>query len=284
LLAVSTVAVGILLAVVQLGSIPARRAESVVLRELGWRRSRIAAWWAAEELPAILGISVIGVFAIWLSTRPEIATIAVGLAIALVLATSLVAVGAGARGPRTSRRSARPRSFRHAPRVGGPIAFGARQARTHLLHSVSLGLAVLLITLSIAIGVTVFVQGRELAGPSLLGAVASARGWVPQGILAAVSFAAGATLAVLSRRMSAARRKEQWAAIRAMGWTRNEVTRGHLAELAFSAIPGVVLGVALAASITAVETPEALVPVLVTSIAGGALSVFVVLMSGRKLN
>jgi hypothetical protein len=152
------------------------------------------------------------------------------------------------------------------------------------VHSVSLGLAILLITVSIAIGVTVFIQGRELAGPSLLGAAASARAWVPQGILAAATLVAGITLAVLSRRMSGERRREQWAAIRAMGWAGRDVIRGHLSELAFSAIPGLVVGVALAASITAVESPEALVPVLVASVAGGALAVFVVLQSGRRLN
>lgn len=284
LLVVSTVAVGILLAVVQLGSIPARRTESVVLRELGWRRRRIARWWAAEEVPAVLGIAVVGAVSVLFSTRPDVASLAVATAVGLVVITSLVAVVAGARAPRATARRLRPHAASRPPSINGPIAFGARQSRAHLVHSVTLGLAVLLITLAIATGVTVFIQGRDIAGPSLLGAVASARGWVPQGVLAAVTLAAGITLAVLSRRMSAERRKEQWAAIRAMGWAGRDVIRGHLSELAFSAVPGLIVGVLLAGAITAVQAPESLLPVLVASTLGGAITVFVVLFTSRRLN
>jgi hypothetical protein len=167
--------------------------------------------------------------------------------------------------------------------VHGPIAFGRRQARTQVANSLSLGLAMLLITVAVAIGATVFVQGRELAGPSALGAVASARAWLPQGILAAATLGAGITLAVLSRRMGVDRRRDQWAAIRAMGWSTADVTRAHLAELAFSAVPGVLVGIALAAGIAA-QQPGLLVPVLLTSAAGGLVALAVVLFSGRRLS
>jgi hypothetical protein len=129
----------------------------------------------------------------------------------------------------------------------------------------------------------VFVQGRQLAGPTLLGAVASARGWLPQGILAGGSLAAGVVLAVLSRRMGVERRREQWEAIRAMGWSTADVTRAHLAELAFSAVPGALLGIGAAAGV-AVQVPGILGPVLVVSGLGAVLAVAVVLFSGRRLS
>lgn len=284
LLVVSMVSVGVLLAVVQLGAIPVRQAQSNVFRELGWRRRRIRRWFAAEEAIGLTGVALIGAVAAWLSAVTGIASIAVGLAVALVVATSVIAVVSGSRAKRHTVRRATPRPAGRAPGIGGPISFGARQARAYLVHSVSLGLAVLFITVSIAIGATVFVQGRELAGPSLLGAVASARAWLPQGILAAVSLASGVALAVLSRRMSEARRREQWAAIRAMGWHGRAVIRAHVAELAFSAVPGLLAGLAVAAAITATAVPALLAPVVTASAFGGVVAVAVVLVSGRRVN
>lgn len=284
LLAFSIVSVGVLLSVVQLGSIPARRAQANVYRQLGWRRGRIRLWFASEELIALLGVAIVGAVAIWFSSVRPIATVAVGLSLALVLVTSVIAVVAGARAKRQTARRTRPRAASRAPGVTGPIGFGARQARANLVHSVSLGLAVLFITVSIAIGVTVFIQGRELAGPSLLGAVASARAWLPQGVLAAASLAAGIALAVLSRRMSEERRRDQWAAIRAMGWDGPAIIRGHVSELAFSAVPGLLVGLALAVGITAAQAPAALPAVVVVSGLGGLVAVIVVLFSGRRLD
>jgi hypothetical protein len=283
LLAVSILSVGVLLAVVQLGSIPARRANAGVLRQLGWRRRRIVGWNISVELVALLCLAVVGALAVAFSMVQTVAAVSVGLSLGLVALTSLAAVLAGARAPRRTARRQRARDSSGAARVNGPIAFGARQARSQVAHSVSLGLAVLMITVSVAIAVTVFVQGRQLAGPTLLGAVASARGWLPQGILAGGSLAAGVVLAVLSRRMGVERRREQWEAIRAMGWSTADVTRAHLAELAFSAVPGALLGVAIAAGV-AVQVQGILGPVLVVSGLGAVLAVAVVLFSGRRLS
>ncbi len=280
LLVVTVVAVGVLLAVVQLGSVPERRAQAGVLRELGWRRRRIVGWFLSVDAVALFLLAVVGAVAVTLATVPAVASLSVGASLALVVATSGVAAVAGARAPR-SRARARVASRRAS--IIGPISFGARLARTGPAHSVSLALAVLLITVSIALAAAVFVQGRQLAGPTLLGAVASARGWLPQGVLAAASLAAGISLAVLSRRMGLERRREQWRAIRAMGWSTAEVTRAQAAELAFSAVPGALAGVALAAGI-AVQEPGILAPVLASSGLGAALAVVVVLVSGRKLD
>jgi len=197
---------------------------------------------------------VVGAASLTLTTVPVVAGASIALALLFVVATSLVAVllGGLSRPPSAvskprgrSSRYGRGRTTQPAVRVTGPLSFGVRQARASLAGSVTLGLAVTVVTGSVAVAVTVFAQGRELAGPSALGAVASARAWVPQGVLAAVSLAAGVVLAVLSRRRNLVLRRAQWASIRAMGWRTADVTRAHLAELAVSALPGLVVGVAV---------------------------------------
>jgi len=247
LLAVCVLALGSLLAVVQLGSIPARRAHAGVLRELGWRRRRIARWFAAEELVGLAVLVGVGAASIALTTVPVVAAVTVGVALLCVVATSLVAVLLGARAPRRTLRRQRARST--ALRVASPLGFGVRQARASIASAVTLGLAVVVVVVSVAAVVAVFVQGRELAGPTLLGALAAARGWVPQGVLAAVSLTAGVLLVVLARRATLARRRAQWAAIRAMGWGRADIRLAHLAELAVSVLPGILLGAAASVGI-----------------------------------
>lgn len=246
LLVACVVSVGVLLAVVQLGAIPARRAHAGVLRQLGWRRGRITRWFLAEEFVAISIVAVVSALSVLLATAQTVASFAVATAVALVAVTSLAGVVAGARAPRHSLRRQLARASTRRPRVNGPVAFGVLQARSQPINSISLGVAAFLVVASIAICAAVFAQGRDLAGPSLLGALASARAWVPQGVLAAVSLAAALVLAVLSRRMGLQRRREQWAAIDAMGWSRGDVQRARLAEILITAGPGVLAGVAFA--------------------------------------
>lgn len=246
LLAVCVVSVGVLLAVVQLGAITARRATAGVLRQVGWRRGRIARWFLAEEAVAISVVAGVASLSVLLATAQTVASFAVAAAVALVVATSLAGVIAASRAPRHAPRRQRARASTRRPRVYGPIAFGVLQARSQPVNSISLGVAALLIVASIAIGAAVFAQGRDLAGPSLLGALASARAWVPQGLLAAVSLAAALVLAVLSRRMGLQHRREQSAVVEAMGWSRSDVQRARLAEMAVTAGPGVLAGVAFA--------------------------------------
>jgi hypothetical protein len=274
------VAVGVLLATVQLASIPARRATAGVLRQLGWRRRRIVGWNLSVEAVALVALAVVGVTAVALSSVQAIAAVAVGLAVGIVVLTSLIAVVAGSRAPRRTAR--RQRATARSARITGPVSFGVRLARTQLAPSITLGLAILLFTISLAVAATVFVQGRQLAGPTLLGALASARGWVPQGVLTGVSLVAGVVLAVLARRMGVERRREQWDAVRAMGWSTAEVTRAHLAELAFSAVPGALIGVAAAAAVAG-QVPGILGPVLGVSVVGALAAIAVVLFSGRKV-
>lgn len=284
LLATSIVSVGLLLSVVQLGSVPARRAQAGVLRQLGWRRRRIARWFIAEEAIALAAVAVVGVLAVLVASVPTVAAVAVSIALAIVVATSVLGVLLGARAPRHTPRRQRALAGDRVNHVVGPVSFGARQARTLIANSWSLGIAMLLVTVSVAIGVAVFVQGRELAGPTALGAAASARAWLPQGILAAVTLVSGIALAVLSRRMGVERRRDQWAAITAMGWARRDVVRAHLAELAFSAVPGVVVGVAIAAAITVPQLPTLAPVVIIASAVGGVVALTVVLVSGRRLS
>lgn len=245
LLAVSVLSVGVLLAVVQFASVPARRAQAGVLRQLGWRRRRITGWYVAEEGIGLLAIATVGLAAVLVATVQLIAAVSVGLTLALVLGTSLAAVVMGARAPRHTVWRQRARAHSKPPTIAGPERLGLRRARTHLAGSVSLGLAALVVVVGVALAATVFVQGRDLAGPSALGALASARAWVPQGILAAVTLGSGLTLAVLSRRMTLARRIEQDAALTAMGWTSRDIRRSHLGELAVTVAPGALAGVVI---------------------------------------
>lgn len=284
LLAICVVAVGVLLAVVQLGAVPARRADAGVLRQLGWRRARIARWYLAEEAVAFLVVAIVGAAAVALASVRQIALGAVLASVALVLVTSLVAVVLGARAPRATVRRMRTRSADLPPRVTGAYAFGTRLARTNLAGTIALSLAVLLIVLAAAIVVTLAVQGLQLGGPSELAALAAARAWIPQGVLVAVTLAAGVMLAVVSRRFGVGRRREQWAAIRAMGWTTRDVVRAQLAELTVGAIPGALLGVVLSAVIARAQAPDAVLPVILVGAGAAVLAVAVVLVTGRKLD
>ena len=279
LVTVCILALGILLAVVQFGSIPARREQSGVLRELGWRRRRIVGWFAAEELVGLGGLAVMGAAALTLTTVPAVTGVSLVVAMSFVMATSLGTVLLGARAPRRTARRPPTRDLR----VTGPLSFGARQARTSLANAVTLGLALTVVTTSVAVAVTVFVQGTDLAGPSSLGAVASGRSRIPQGVLAGASLAAGIVLAVLSRRMNLLRRREQWAGIRAMGWRSVDVRRAHFAELAVSAVPGLLVGVVLSIAIAA-QLPGLLLPVALASTGAGILTLVVVLLSVRGLD
>jgi hypothetical protein len=253
-----------------------------VLRQLGWRRGRIARWLLAEEAIALAMAAIVGVFAVAIASVREVAATSVALSLLFVVVTSLVAVGLGARAPRHTIRRQRVHPSSAAPRVRGTRAFGIRQARVNSANSASLALAMLFIVLAVAVAVTLIVQAREIAGPSELAALAAARAWVPQGLLAAVSLASGVALAVLSRRMGVDRQAEQWAAIRAMGWTGREVARAHVAELAVSAVPGVILGLVLAAALVAVQAPTAAVPAVVAGAVAGAVALVVVLVGAAK--
>jgi hypothetical protein len=282
LLAISVVSVGVLLAVVQLGSVPARRVQAGVLRQLGWRRDRIARWLLAEEAIALALAAIVGAFAVAIASVREVAATSVALSLLFVVVTSLVAVGLGARAPRHTKRRQRVHPASAAPKVRGTRAFGIRQAWVNSANSASLALAMLFIVLAVAVAVALIVQARDIAGPSELAALAAARAWVPQGLLAAVSLASGIALAVLSRRMGVDRHAEQWAAIRAMGWTSREVARAHVAELAVSAVPGVILGLVLSAVLVAVQAPNAAVPALVVGAMAGAVALVVVLVGAAK--
>src|SRR5690606_18180190 len=77
LLVATVLAVGTLLAAVQVGSVPGRRANATVMRRLGWRRRHILRWYLAEEVVVLLGLGVIGAASIALATVPAVAASAV---------------------------------------------------------------------------------------------------------------------------------------------------------------------------------------------------------------
>lgn len=79
------------------------------------------------------------------------------------------------------------------------------------------------------------------------------------------------------------RRRAQWATITAMGWGRALVSRAQLAELAFSAVPGLLLGIVIAAAIAS-QLPGLVLPVLLASSTAGLIALAVVLFSGRRVS
>lgn len=287
LLALATASVGAIVAAVQLGSIPARRDAASVLRMLGWRRRRIVAWFAAEEAIAIGLLVVVGAGAITLAAAPMIALASIATAIGLVVVTSAVAVIAGARGAVPASRlrpGRRPGALGVTRRVAGIGRFGARQARANLAATLTIGVALLLLCAIVAVAVTIFVEGRRVAGPSELGALATLRALVPQGALVAIGLVATGALAFTARRMRRARRREQSASLRAMGWTTRERSLAALAETSTALGPALLIGVLGAAAVTAAQSPEAApVAVMATTVVGLA-AIAVVFLADRRLD
>ncbi|MDF1479642.1 hypothetical protein PYV02_11170 [Leifsonia sp. H3M29-4] len=290
LLVACVVAVGLLLAVVQLSRVPQRRDAAGVLRCIGWRRGRILRWYLAEDAIALGVLVVIGAASVLLATVPVVAAAGVGFTIALAVVTALIAAVAGSRAVTHARvvgmRSAGTSGRRPAPRSTGvhaPRTLGLRRARVALGSGAILGVALTVIVVCVALACAAFVQGRELAGPSVLGVAASTRAWLPQGVLAALALAAAVALAVLVRRASLERSRDQLRALTAMGWSRADLARMLRTELAVTAVPGLLVGLGIAAGI-AVQLPGLLAPVLAAAVVGGALAVAVVLLAGRGLD
>ncbi|MEQ1734810.1 MAG: hypothetical protein ABL886_00090, partial [Rhodoglobus sp.] len=271
LVALTTAAVGAIFAAVQLGSVPMRRAAAGVMRSQGWRRRRLARWFAAEELIALAGLALVSALAVTLTTTPVVAAGSAAVAILLVLTTSTFAVVAGTGRAWSHRRAARALAIR------GPVTFGLRRARTNLAATLSLSLAIVLLSAIVAVGATILVEGRRAAGPTDLGALAALRSWLPQGALVAVGLVSTAMLARLARGMRADRTREQREVLTAAGWSRRARTVAEVAESAIAVLPAGVVGIAASVYLAAEYSPSSTVAVAVASgvAAVGALAVVI---------
>ena len=262
LLVMAMVAGTALLVVVQLSSIPARRTDSTVLRQIGWPRSRIRRWLLAEEAIPLVLLAVVGAVTVAVSAVVEVTWPLVLVAVLASLGTSLVLVQRGATPPRTPRPgrvAARPGRLRSADRLG------LRQAAVNRATTVILSLAFALVGIASATAVAVVLTGRVAAGSSRLGAFATAEALVPQGTLITVTLVSSAVLIVVVRRLGLERRAAQLDALRAMGWQHQHLRRAAIAEVLTSAVPGLVLGLAVTAVGGWLLAPDAVLPALLAA-------------------
>ncbi len=278
LVALTTAAVGAILAAVQLGSIPVRRATAEVMRHQGWRRRRIARWFAAEELLAVAALALVSAAAVALATTPVVVAGSAAVALLLVLTTSAIAVVAG-----VGRARLRRSRTRRVP-IRGPVSFGLRRARTNLAATLSLALAIMLLCAIVAVGATILVEGRRAAGPSELGALASLRAWLPQGALLAVGLTSAALLARLARAMRADRGREQHEVLRSAGWSRRPRRVAEVTESAIAVLPAAVLAVAASVLLAAEFSPGSVVAVAAGTTLAAAGAFAVVISVDRQLD
>jgi hypothetical protein len=238
----------LLLGAVQFASVPRRRGQAAVMREIGWTSGRIRRWMAAEEIPGIVIVLLAGLAAVFLSGLGRVSINIAAIGVAAVAVSSAAAVVLGSRGRARVRGIRRERILggRRALRIRGrtTTTFGLRQARIHLLTSITQVVAVLIVAVSAAGLAEVFLEGRQQAGASLLAQFTTGQAAVSQLVLAAVALAAGIILALLARRVDLARRASQWTAMRAMGWTSGDLLRAQRIEAIAVSAPAIVLAVA----------------------------------------
>ncbi|WP_217181933.1 hypothetical protein [Streptomyces sp. AC495_CC817] len=232
----------LLLAAAQFAAIPARRGQAVVLREIGFARARIVRWFAAEELPALAVVAVIAAAAWALSGFAPYAGIAAGVSVAVLSVSSVLAVGASAAAPPPRVRSARSRRL-GARSVWG---FGLRQAAVHPLTSLVHIAAIVIVGVASAALAETLISGRTLAGTTGLALLVNTQLLLPQLALGAVGVVGGLLLSRLIRRLDLERRAEQWAVLRAAGWTARQLAAAQFAEGILIVAPALALSAAAA--------------------------------------
>ncbi len=228
----------LLLGAVQVAGVPGRRAQAGVMREVGFTWAGIARWFAAEEVPALVAVVGAGVLAWVVSGGTGLATVAAVSAVSAVVVTSAVAVVAGAQPER-----ARATRDRRSRRFGATSAsgFGARQVLVHPVTSLTHVLAIVIVGLSTAALAAALLAGRAAAGRSSLAELVTDAQLVPQLALGGTGIVAGVLLARLTRRLDLTRRAEQWAVLRAAGWTSGQLGAAQRSEGLTLALPACAL-------------------------------------------
>lgn len=264
-LAIALAAAVVLLGAVQLAGIPGRRVQASTLRELGFRRGRIARWYLAEELPALVGLGAVAASAVVLSGGSTLSVQTVGVAGSAALGLSVLAVVLGSRPARLPRVRRRRSNRRGVPSV---VTFGARQVVLHPLGSALHFAGLLLVGLAGGALAAGLLRGREESGRSVLARLLSDTLLVPQLALGAVGVAAGIALVVLVRRIDLRRRATQWQTLHAAGWTSGQITLAQRVEGLLVVVPGVLLAIAAAWFGTGLLAPD-VEPWIVAVVTGG---------------
>ncbi|UIN30996.1 hypothetical protein [Microbacterium binotii] len=278
LLVMSMLAATALLLFTQLSSIASRRADAAVLRQVGWTRRRIRAWFLSEEAVATLLLGGIGALTLLTSAVIETTSYLVGIAVAASIVGSAVLVARGALVRTAAAR--RPRTGTGA--VTTPTLLGLRNARTNGATTLSLAAALALVAVAASTAVAVLIAGRAAAGDSRLGSFASSQALVPQGTLIAVTLGAACILLVVIRRLGLERRTSAEQALRAMGWQRTHLRRAATAEIFTAAVPGVVTGAALATAGALAFTPSATVAAVVIGTIAATAAGLILVSDGAR--
>jgi hypothetical protein len=233
-------------------------------------------------------IALAGVAALLISNLRPTVGIVIGASLVVLLITSAVAVALGARSTSRHRRPPWLEKILHREPeldawVTSSFRFSVKQLAAHRMSAVVQLLATVVVAVATsAIAVTVL-DSQAAAGASAIGDFASDQGFISQVGLGLVALVAGIVLAVSARRMGLGRRHEQWAAMRAMGFSPGQLRTVQLTEGLLIGVPAVAIaGVAvwLFVGKIAIEFLESCLPVAMG--AAAALTVILVLTSWRE--
>lgn len=287
-LAVALGASALLLAAVQLASVPGRRAQATVMRTIGWPRRRIVRWMAAEELVAIIAVALAGLAALALAGSRSTVGLAVGASVAALIVTSGLAVALGALpvvdGIRPLRRGKRRHSKAQVDAwVSSPLRFAVRQLGVHRVNVIVQVLATLVVGVAAAAVAVTVLEGRAAAGASALGVFAVDQALWAQLGLGLVALVAGIVLAVIARRIDLGRRRAQWTAMRAMGWSVGQVRGVQVIEGLMIGLPATGIAGALAWAYLNQAAPGLIAEALAAGLGAAAiLTVVLVVTSWRE--
>jgi hypothetical protein len=287
-LAVALGASALLLAAVQLASVPGRRAQATVMRTIGWPRRRIVRWMAAEELVALIAVALAGLGALALAGSRSTVGLAVGASVAALVVTSGLAVALGARpvvdGIRPLRRGKRRHSKAQVDAwVSSPLRFAVRQLGVHRVNVIVQVLATLVVGVAAAAVAVTVLEGRAAAGASALGVFAVDQALWAQLGLGLVALVAGIVLAVIARRIDLGRRRAQWATMRAMGWSAGQVRGVQVIEGLMIGLPATGIAGVLAWAYLNQAAPGLIAEALAAGLGAAAiLTVVLVVTSWRE--
>lgn len=261
-----------LLALTEFGAVSARRRDAVTLRGLGWSRTRIAGWFAGEQLIGLLLLAGVGAIALGAAPEPAVAApfVAAGLVgaavicvIATVRATRPVGgrtvgraelersygeeyrpeariVGGASHGDDPSDRgtASAPRAQRRLP--GSAVSWGIQWAWRTPASALPMALAVLTVMATVA---AFAVAMAEISGQGArLSVAAQLVTAAPQLLLALCGVAVAAVLVVRSRGRAAREGRRLRAVLEATGWPIEAQRRATLAASLAVLLASVLLG------------------------------------------
>jgi hypothetical protein len=272
-LAVALGASALLLAAVQLASVPGRRTQAAVLRTIGWRRRRIVRWMAAEEGVSLAVLATAGGVALALASSRSIVGGIVAVSLGALMITSALAIALGTR-PTKVRAARRARRKHSADRVVAWVTstprFALRQLLVHRMNALVQFIATVVVAVAASAVTVTVMEGRTAVGPTILGSVAADQAMIAQLGLGVIALIAGIVLAVIARRIDLGRRREQWRAMHAMGWSAGGLRLVQVIEGTMIGIPSVAMAGAVAwlyVDSAAPELAERALPVAMTAAA-----------------